>query len=165
MMMFGRPSAIRFGMVTNQVRGFGGAIVKADGDHKFIAPCNKKMVAFTGMQATSPTMIELDNPYRHLKDLPLNHHQHIFSAYPGGHDFEEETRIHDEPYGYELGDDPFDPNGNGDYPALLLFVGIISFVHFSWAHFRFDKRRMGEVLYHQRLTSLQIEDEIRARRQ
>ena len=132
-------------------RSFGGgghAIVKADGGHKFIAPVDKKMVAFTGMQATSATMIEIDNPYRHLNDLPMHHHQHIFSAYPGGHTFEEETRVHDEPYGYELGDDPFDPHGNGDYPALIVLAGIFAFAHLTWAHFRFDNRRTGEVLYH-----------------
>ena len=111
------------------------------------------MIAFTGMQATSVNVYEVANPYRHLKDLPLHNHQHIFSAYPGGHDFEEETRIHDEPYGYETGDDPFDPNGNGDYPMMLVFSGIVAFAHLQWAHFRFDNRKMGEVLYHQRLTA------------
>lgn len=29
----------------------------------------------------------------------------MFSGYPGGHTFEEEANIHDEPYGYEIGDD------------------------------------------------------------
>ena len=53
MMMVGRPSATKFGLMSNQVRSFGGAIVKADGEHKFIANCDKKMVALTGMQATS----------------------------------------------------------------------------------------------------------------
>ena len=75
--------------------------------------------------------------------------------------FEEDPKIHNEPYGYELGDDPFEEQGQGDYPWLLLFVGIISFVHFTHAHFRFDRRKQGEVLYHQRLTAFQIEDEIR----
>ena len=32
-------------------------------------------------------------------------HQQFFSGYPGGHSWEEEHNIHDEPYGYELGDD------------------------------------------------------------
>ena len=64
----------------------------------------------------------------------MHHHQHIFSAYPGGHTFEEETRVHDEPYGYELGDDPFDPHGNGDYPALIVLAGIFAFAHLTWAH-------------------------------
>ena len=68
------------------------------------------------------------------------------------------------PYGYELGDDPFDASGSGDYPLLILFVAGIAFVHFAHAHFNFHRRYIGEVLYHQRLTALQIEDEIRARR-
>jgi hypothetical protein len=67
--------------------------------------------------------------------------------------FEEDPKVHDEPYGYELGDDPFEEQGQGDYPWLLIFVGIISFVHFTHAHFRFDRRKTGEVLYHQRLTA------------
>ena len=44
---------------------------------------------------------------------------------------------------------------------MLLFAAIIVFVHFCHAHFRFDRRKVGEVLYHQRLTAFQIEDEIR----
>lgn len=87
-----------------------------------------------------------------------------FSGYPDGHTWEEEGNIHDLPYGYELGDDPFEPQGMGDYPYLLIFVGIISFCHFTHSHFRFDRRKIGEVLYHQRLTAFQIEDEIKARR-
>ena len=47
---------------------------------------------------------------------------------------------------------------------MLLFIAVISFVHFSHAHFYFHRRHIGEVLYHQRLTALQIEDEIRDRR-
>ena len=161
MLMMGRPS--NFGLFRQASRSFGG-IVKADGSHQFIAPCNKKTLAFDGLKASSPLTIELDNSYRHLNDLPMHHHQHIFSAYPGGHTFEEETRVHDEPYGYELGDDPFDPSGNGDYPFLIIFAAIVGFCHLSYAHFRFDNRKIGEALYHQKLTANQIEDEIRARR-
>ena len=156
MLIMGRSSAsaYKFNLMTQPIRSFGGAIVKADGSHKFIAPVNRKTMAFDGMQATSATGIELDNPYRHHNDLPMHHHQHIFSGYPGGHVFEEETRVHDEPYGYETGDDPFDPFGNGDYPLLLVFTGTIAFCHLAYAHFRFDRRKTGEVLYHQRLTAL-----------
>mgnify|MGYP001166983553 CR=1 FL=1 len=35
-------------------------------------------------------------------------HQQIFSSYAHGHNFEEEANVHDLPYGYELGDDPFE---------------------------------------------------------
>jgi hypothetical protein len=91
-------------------------------------------------------------------------HQHIFTSYSHGHTWEEEHNIHDEPYGYELGDDPFEPQGQGDYAYLLLLVGGIAFVHFTHAHFKFDRRKIGEVLYHQRLTAFQLEDEIKARR-
>ena len=30
---------------------------------------------------------------------------HPFSSYAFGHSWEEEANVHDEPYGYELGDD------------------------------------------------------------
>jgi hypothetical protein len=33
---------------------------------------------------------------------------HPFSSYAGSHTWEEEANIHDEPYGYEIGDDPFE---------------------------------------------------------
>lgn len=89
---------------------------------------------------------------------------HYFSCYAGGHTWEEEHNIHDLPYGYEVGDDPFEPSGQGDYPWTLLFVAGIAFIHFCHSHFYFHRRHIGEVLYHQRLTALQIEDEIRARR-
>jgi len=96
--------------------------------------------------------------------LTLSSHQHIFSSYSHGHSWEEEHNIHDKPYGYELGDDPFEPQGQADYPYLILFCGIYAFVHFSHCHFRFDKRKTAEVFYHQRLTAFQIEDLIKAAR-
>ena len=136
---------------------------KADGDHHFIAKegNDKRFLVFNGLKGTAPATLVVENPYRHHNDLPLLHHGHVFSAYAGAMTFEEDPKLHDEPYGYELGDDPFEEQGAGDYPWLLLFVGIICFVHFSHAHFRFDRRKIGEVLYHQRLTAFQIEDEIR----
>lgn len=88
-------------------------------------------------------------------------HIHIFSSYAGGHDWEDEANIHDIPYGYELGDDPFENQGQLDYPYLILFFAIVIFTHFCHAHFRFDRRKIGEVFYHQRLTANQLEDEIR----
>ena len=88
-------------------------------------------------------------------------HGHVFSGYAFAQTFEEDPKVHDEPYGYEIGDDPFEEQGQGEYPYLLLFVAVISFAHFCHAHFRFDRRKTGEVLYHQRLTAFQIEDEIR----
>ena len=91
-------------------------------------------------------------------------HQHPFSGYAFAMTFEEDPKVHNEPYGYELGDDPFEEQGQGDYPWMLLFAGIIVFTHFCHAHFRFDRRKTGEVFYHQRLTAFQIEDEIRKMR-
>ena len=46
-------------------------IVKADGEHKFIAPVDKKMVAITGLKGTTPCVLEFENAYRHHNDLPL----------------------------------------------------------------------------------------------
>lgn len=91
----------------------------------------------------------------------MHSHIHIFSSYAGGHDWEDEANIHDIPYGYELGDDPFENQGQLDYPYLILFFAIVGFTHFCHAHFRFDRRKIGEVFYHQRLTANQLEDEIR----
>ena len=137
-------------------------VEKADGNHHFIdANANKRFLFFSGMKATAPYTITVENPYRHQNDLPLINHGHYFSAHHGSLTFEEDPKVHDEPYGYELGDDPFEEQGQGDYPWLILFAGIITFVHFCHAHFRFDRRKTGEVLYHQRLTAFQIEDEIR----
>ena len=93
------------------------------------------------------------NLLKSVTDSSLYSHQQIFSSYAGAHPFEEEHNIHDLPYGYELGDDPFEPQGQADYPWLLIFIGIISFVHFSHSHLRFDRKKTGEVLYHQRLTA------------
>jgi hypothetical protein len=52
-------------------RNFGGAIVKAEGGHKFVAPCNKKTIAFDGLKPSSNVVVEINNPYRHQNDLPL----------------------------------------------------------------------------------------------
>lgn len=88
-------------------------------------------------------------------------HVHIFSSYAGGHTWEHEPNIHTEPYGYELGDDPFETQGQLDYPYMILFFAIISFTFFCQANLRYDRRKLGEVFYHQRLTANQLEDEIR----
>lgn len=140
-----------------------GAIVKADGSHQFIAPCDKKRIVFDQLKGTANAEVGVGNPFRHHNDKPLINHEHIFSCYGGGHTWEEEANIHDLPYGYEVGDDPFEPNAN-EYPFLLVFVAATAFIHFCSSHFYFNKRKTGEVFYHQRLTALQLEDEIRARR-
>ena len=62
-----RPSSL----LMMPTRAFGGAIVKADGDHKFIAPCNKKTIVFDGLAPTENLLHTLSNPYRHQNDLPL----------------------------------------------------------------------------------------------
>ena len=54
--------------------------------------------------------------------------------------------------------------GQLDYPMFLVFWGIIFLIHFTHSHFKFDRRKIGEVLYHQRLTAFQIEDQIKALR-
>ena len=46
-------------------------VEKADPDFKFIAQQDKKYIAFNGLRATTPNVLELDNPYRHHNDLPL----------------------------------------------------------------------------------------------
>ena len=40
-------------------------VVKADGDHKFIAQCNRRMIAFDGLRPTGHLTHEIVNPYRH----------------------------------------------------------------------------------------------------
>ena len=150
-------------LAQQNTRSFG-AIVKADGDHKFIASTDKKYLAFNGMRATSNQMISLDNHYRHQNNEGLLNHVHVFSSYAHGHTFEEELSIHDEPYGYATGDDPFDPHGQGDYVYLVIFSMGVSFIHFAHSHFRFDRRKIGEVFYHQRLVANQLDDKIRAAR-
>ena len=49
-------------------------------------------------------------------------------------------------------------------PYLMIFMGTITFVSVLAMHFRFDKRKTSEVFYHQRLTALQLEDELVAMR-
>ena len=72
----------------------------------------------------------------------------------------DEPNTHDEPYGYEFGDDPFDPHGHGDLPFIMLWAGATMFTSLLFYNFRFDNRKYSEVLYHQRLTAFQIEDEL-----
>ena len=59
-------------MVARRCFGGGGhAIVKADGNHAFVAPCNKKTIAFDGLKPTANQVHEISNPYRHQNDLPM----------------------------------------------------------------------------------------------
>ena len=75
-------------------------------------------------------------------------HEYIFSPYSHANLIVNEANTHDEPYGYEIGDDPFDTQGHGDMPYLYAFFGIIFFTHTVLFHFRFDKRKTAEVFYH-----------------
>ena len=129
-------------------------VVKADPSHHFLEEQDKRFLVLNTLRASAPCTVELSNPYRHHNDLPMLHHGHPFSSYAFSHTFEEEHAVHDEPYGYELGDDPFEAQGQADYPWLILFIAGISFAHFAHAHFKFDRRKTGEVMYHQRLTAL-----------
>merc|ERR1712167_504360 len=38
----------------------------ADGDRKFIAPCNKKTIVFDGLKGTTNAEVALDNQFHHL---------------------------------------------------------------------------------------------------
>ena len=42
------------------------------------------------------------------------HHEYIFSPYSHANLIVNEPNTHDEPFGYEIGDDPFDAHGHGD---------------------------------------------------
>ena len=90
----------------------------------------------------------------------FSHEHHFSGAYAHANRIVDEPNTHDEPFGYELGDDPFDTQGHGDYPYLMLWFGTIAFTSMLAYHFRFDRRKTSEVYYHQRLTALQIEDEL-----
>ena len=83
------------------------------------------------------------------------------TPFPGGHQYKDEPRISDEPFGYEVGDDPFETQGQSDYPAVIILFAILSFVHFIHSHFKMDNLKVGEILYHQRYTANQLEDEIK----
>ena len=136
----------------------------AGADHKFIDKVDKKLVVFNSLPATSNTTVAVDNEFAHLNGLSMFHHEYIFSPYSHANLIVNEPNTHDEPYGYELGDDPFDTHGHGDLPYLYLLAGIIGFTTTMAFHFRFDNRKLSEVFYHQRLTALQLEDELIAMR-
>ena len=138
-----------------------GHVHSAPLDHKFIAEgVDKKLVALNGLQSTKNATVVVDNEFHQLNGLSMFHHEYIFSPYSHANRIVDEPNTHDEPYGYEFGDDPFDTHGHGELPYLMLFVGGIAFTHILAFHFRFDNRKQSEVFYHQRLTAMQIEDEI-----
>ena len=83
----------------------------------------------------------------------LYSHEYIFSPYSHANLIVNEPNTHDEPFGYELGDDPFDTHGHGEMPYLVLFCAVVGFAHLAAFHFRFDNRKLSETFYHQRLTA------------
>ena len=99
-----------------------------------------------------------------LTFIVFNSHEYIFSPYSHAKLIVDEPNTHDEPYGYEFGDDPFDTHGHGEMPYLMMFVFATTFTTVVAFHFRFDNRKTAEALYHQRLTAFQIEDEMVALR-
>ena len=113
-----------------------------------------------GLEATTPTDSKLVNAYAHLNDLPIFHSENYFSSYAFAHQTKDDP-VHDLPYGYEMGDDPFDTQGRADYYIYLMFFGGWALLHTLYCHVRFVKGRVGEDLFHQRLVAGQIEDRIR----
>ena len=87
--------------------------------------------------------------------------EHVISGHIHGHLSHEEPLLHDEPYGYERSDDPFEPHGKFDAPLLFLVMGMVTFIHFNFTHFNFFHQRPGTVMMHQRITAGMLEDEIR----
>jgi hypothetical protein len=43
----------------------------ADGERKFIAPCNKKTLVFDGLKGTTNAEVALDNQFHHLNGLSM----------------------------------------------------------------------------------------------
>ena len=63
---------IQTSLLFNTSRRSLGAIVKADGDHKFLHPSlNKKTMILDGLKPVAPQVIVLENQFRHLNDLPF----------------------------------------------------------------------------------------------
>ena len=112
------------------------------------------------MKATTPNVHYVDNPNKHMNDLNLTHSEHIISSHIGGNLSWDEPMHHDEPYGYEREDDPFEPHGKLDAPFLYLLLGTLLFVHFNYTAFR-PQFNIAEREMHQRITMNQIEDGIR----
>ena len=76
-------------------------------------------MVFDGMRGNKNATMVLDNQFAHLNGLPMLHHEYIFSPYSHAKLIVDEPNTHDEPFGYENGDDPFDTHGHGDWPYLL----------------------------------------------
>ena len=61
-------------LLTSSKRAFGsGAIVKADGNHKFLhASVSRKTMALDGLKPSAPVVIGLENTWRHHNDIKLS---------------------------------------------------------------------------------------------
>ncbi|CAI2380548.1 unnamed protein product [Moneuplotes crassus] len=160
-------------LVKNTIRFFGGGhhggdprkqghVDLPDQNKNYISnTSDDKFTALTGFNHTQTVDVQITNPYKHIADLPLCHPEQIFSSHAGGHLTYEEEFTHDEPYGYERGEDPFDPTGNGVLPLLLFFCGGALFIHFNFVHFNFFRVKKSEIMMHQRITAGMLEDKIR----
>lgn len=113
------------------------------------------------MKPTTYAVERLENPFKHLNDLSMFNSEHIVSGHHGGHLTHEEELVHDEPYGYIRGDDPYEPHGRADQPLLFLALGFIIFIHFTYTHFNFSREKISQKHLHQRITAGMLEDKIR----
>ena len=118
-------------------------------------------MALNGLKSTRPYTVEVTNLDKHMADIGFFHVEQVLSSHPGGHLSYEEEFTHDEPYGYEIWDDPFDPTGKLTFPLLLFVFGTIFFIHFNFVHFNFLRAKKSEIWMHQRLTAGMLEDKIR----
>lgn len=118
-----------------------------------------------GIKPAAPSVVALENPFKHLNDMSLFNSEHIFSGHIGGHTTWEEELTHDEPYGYVRHDDPFEPHGKLDAPLIFLLLGGFIFIHFNFVHFNFLKSKPSTVWMHQRITAGMLEDRIREYRE
>ena len=103
----------------------------------------------------------VDNPFKHMADIPLFHSEQVLSSHIGGHLTHEEEMTHDEPYGYVVGDNPFSATAKLEMILMAIVIGGVTFFWFNFAHFNFRKYSKSEHWMHQRLTAGMLEDEIR----
>ena len=141
--------------------GHGHHVELPDKNFHYMALKDKKYLALYGLKPTKLAVDRFDNPFKHLNDMNMFNSEIIVSSHAGGHLTHEEELLHDEPYGYIRGDDPYEAHGRADQPLLYMAMGIVMFIHFTYTHFNFSREKQSQVHLHQRITAGMLEDRIR----
>eukprot|EP00826_Nyctotherus_ovalis_P009625 TRINITY_DN12546_c0_g4_i1.p1 TRINITY_DN12546_c0_g4~~TRINITY_DN12546_c0_g4_i1.p1 ORF type:complete len:202 (+),score=51.82 TRINITY_DN12546_c0_g4_i1:192-797(+) len=133
-----------------------------DLNKQYITTTDTSLLSLYGLKGKPERVNTFENSYMHLKDLSLLHSEHMFSSSGHMNRIEDEEYMHEQPYGYLVGDDPFERNTTHNLhgmKVLLIYLAVWMFV--SMSKIDYGGKRKAPRLTHAILTGSMLEGKMR----